>query len=215
MGGKRGYGPTHSQSLEKFFLGIHDLTVVVLNNKIDPRIIYNNIFQKLVNPVLVIENKILYTNKLNVDSQIGFNVFESIELFPTVLIKPVANKKAKLTIFCYGEMLENVENAVSKAFEEFEILCEIVCPTCIHPLNTTPIFESINRTTKLLIVEEGPGFAALGSEIVARIIENNYHLTKLVRLNNDNIIPSSHKAEINQIPGVVRILSTINKIINE
>jgi 2-oxoisovalerate dehydrogenase E1 component len=215
MGGKRGYGPTHSQSLEKFFLGIHDLTVVVLNNKIDPRIIYNNIFQKLVNPVLVIENKILYTNKLNLDSQIGFNVFESIELFPTVLIKPVANKKAKLTIFCYGEMLENVENAVSKAFEEFEILCEIVCPTCIHPLNTTPIFESINRTTKLLIVEEGPGFAALGSEIVARIIENNYHLTKLVRLNNDNIIPSSHKAEINQIPGVVRILSTINKIINE
>ena len=30
MGGKRGYGPTHSQSLEKFFLGIDNLLVVAL-----------------------------------------------------------------------------------------------------------------------------------------------------------------------------------------
>ena len=215
MGGKRGYGPTHSQSLEKFFLGIHDLTVIVLNNKIDPRIIYKNIFNNLYNPVLVIENKILYTNKLNIDSQVGFNQFGSNDLFPTVLIKPLENKKAKLTILCYGEMLDNVENAVSIAFEEFEILCEIVCPTCIHPLNINPILESINRTTKLLIVEEGPGFAALGSEIVAQIIENNYKLSKLARLNNDDIIPSSYKAEINQIPGVDVIVAAINKIINE
>ena len=37
MGGRRGYGPTHSQSLEKFFLGIPNLSVIALNHRISPR----------------------------------------------------------------------------------------------------------------------------------------------------------------------------------
>ena len=32
MGGYRGYGPTHSQSLVRFFLGVPDLTVISLNH---------------------------------------------------------------------------------------------------------------------------------------------------------------------------------------
>ena len=37
MGGKRGYGPTHSQSLEKFFVGIDNVMVLALSSLINPK----------------------------------------------------------------------------------------------------------------------------------------------------------------------------------
>jgi 2-oxoisovalerate dehydrogenase E1 component len=43
MGGRRGYGPTHSQSLEKFFLGIPNLSVIALNHRISPRYVYDTL----------------------------------------------------------------------------------------------------------------------------------------------------------------------------
>ena len=66
MGGKRGYGPTHSQSIEKHFLGIPDLTIVALNHRLHPSVIYKDIIANCQQPAIVIENKILYTRKLNI-----------------------------------------------------------------------------------------------------------------------------------------------------
>ena len=47
---------------------------------------------------------------------------------------------------------------------------------------------------KLLIIEEGPGGAAYGSELVSGIIEQGVNLDRLIRLSNNGIIPSSIKA---------------------
>ena len=58
MGGKRGYGPTHSQSLEKHFMGIPNLMVIALHHRIAPSFVFDSIKQNNV-PVLLIENKIL------------------------------------------------------------------------------------------------------------------------------------------------------------
>ncbi|MFM8890559.1 MAG: transketolase C-terminal domain-containing protein, partial [Planctomycetia bacterium] len=44
---------------------------------------------------------------------------------------------------------------------------DIIVPTCIHPLDVEPIIESVSRTGRLLVVEEGQGFAGFGSEVVA------------------------------------------------
>ena len=61
MGGRRGYGPTHSQSLEKFFLGIQGLNVYALNTLFPIQKIYSDAFQNL-SPNLIIDRKI----KLNI-----------------------------------------------------------------------------------------------------------------------------------------------------
>ena len=59
MGGKRGYGPTHSQSLEKHFLGIPNLYVIALNHRVSPDYLFKAICEVDGAPFLVIENKIL------------------------------------------------------------------------------------------------------------------------------------------------------------
>ncbi len=213
MGGKRGYGPTHSQSIEKFFLGIPDLTVLALNHRLHPEVIYDAIFETCNDPVLVIENKILYTRKLNENDIDGFLIEQSNDIFPVIKISP-QNVEAAITLVCYGGMLEDVEKAVQLAFDEADILCEIICPACLHPLDISSVAESVTKTGRLLIIEEGPGFAALGSEIIARLAENCIPLKKTMRLNNNTIIPCSFAAENNLLPNPHAILQSIKELKN-
>jgi 2-oxoisovalerate dehydrogenase E1 component len=214
MGGKRGYGPTHSQSIEKFFFGIPDLNVFALNHRINPKLIYKNIFSKINTPSFVVENKVLYTRLLSDNDIEGFSIKQTTEDFPTVLITP-EGKKSDITIFCYGGILEDVEKAVMLAFDEEDILCDIIAPTYICPINIFSLVQSVAITRRLLIVEEGSNFAALGSEIITALCERGIKLEKVQRLSNNNIIPCSFKAENNLIPNSDSIFQAIRTIYNE
>ena len=59
MGGKRGYGPTHSQSIEKHFFGIEGLNIYALNAFQDIDELYISVLNNK-EPTLIIENKIDY-----------------------------------------------------------------------------------------------------------------------------------------------------------
>lgn len=214
MGGKRGYGPTHSQSIEKFFLGIPNLTVIALNSRISPKLIFSNIISNLSNPVLVIENKVLYTRSLNTENPNGYLVQASNDPFPTIKISPV-DKKPQITLVCYGEMLDDVERAMLNVFDEVEILCEVIAPTRICPLNITSIIDSVRITKNLIIVEEGVIFSAFGSEICAVILEQNIKINYVKRLGNNNIIPCSSDAEKDLVPNANKIFETIKSALYE
>ena len=196
MGGKRGYGPTHSQSIEKYFLGINNFNVYAINHRLN----INKFYKKLAaekSPKLIIENKILY-NIIPQKQELPafYEIFETDCDYPIITIKPKIKFKAKLTILCYGGTLLDLENALIDIFQEIEILVEIVCFSCISPINNIkPLFDSISVTSNLLIVEEGPNFASFSSEIATQILTNKLSLNDFQRIANNSIIPSSFKAE--------------------
>ncbi len=212
MGGKRGYGPTHSQSIEKIFMGIPNLNVVALNHRISPELIYSNIISKTANPHLVIENKVLYTRDMNAERLKGFDYLVSDELFPTLCITP-SGSVPDITIICYGELLFDVEEAVKKAFVDDEILCEVICPSLISPTNIEPVLASVSKTKRLLIVEEGTSNVSWSSEVLALLAENNAGIKKLKRLSNNNIIPCCLSAELNLIPDVSKIRMALSQLL--
>jgi 2-oxoisovalerate dehydrogenase E1 component len=169
MGGRRGYGPTHSQSLEKHFLGIPQTQVLALHHRYDPGLVYDQLFASIDRPTIVIENKQMYSLFLGAQGPAGFALECTDEPYPTTRLRPSA--PPSITIFCYGGMLPHVEQAVMAAFDEDETVVEVIAPIRIYPLNPWPVIESVRKTGVLLIVEEGIGFAALGSELIARIAE--------------------------------------------
>ena len=183
MGGGRGYGPTHSQSIEKHFLGIPQTLVLALNQRVSPANIYNRLFETLKQPAIVIENKMLYVKRLKTNTELGFVSEISDEQYPTVRIKPEG--KADLTILCYGGMLEFAEEAQQYLFEDYDIISEVVCPTQLYPFNVSSVLPSVQASNgHILIVEEGNAFAAWGSEVVTQIMEAEAGLLKSVqRLN--------------------------------
>ncbi len=68
MGGRRGYGPTHSQSLEKLFLGVPGLKVVAANTLDDPGTLLEAAIAD-EDPVLFVEHKLLYTRPILEEGQ--------------------------------------------------------------------------------------------------------------------------------------------------
>ena len=211
MGGRRGYGPTHSSSIEKHFLGIPGLNVIAINQRLSPNFVYKEILKSSNNPTLVIENKVLYTRFLATTNPRGFEVIFSNEDFPTIKITPI-NLEPKVTLFCYGGILEETESALIKSFEENEITCEIICPTSLYPLNIEPVLESVKKTSKILIIEEGNKVASLGSEVLAQLSENRLSF-KASRLSYDSIVPADGMREAALLPNSVNITQMIKGMV--
>ncbi|MBS0266737.1 MAG: pyruvate dehydrogenase [Planctomycetes bacterium] len=169
MGGRRGYGPTHSQSIEKHFLGLPDVRVLAVHHRHDAGDIYDRLFARNGQPTLVIENKVLYGQRITDELPVGFYLEHSDENFPTTRLRPDA--PADVTIVCYGEMLREVEDAIVKLFDEHEIVCEVICPAQLYPLNLDPILDSLGGSRRVLVVEEGVGFAGFGAEVISQLAE--------------------------------------------
>ena len=110
MGGKRGYGPTHSQSIEKHFLGVPGTSVLCLHHRYSPAQLYRDLLATITAPTLVVENKILYTRYVNPDPPAGYSLLFSAETFPTARLMP--RQTPDLTIVAIGGMSVEAEEAL-------------------------------------------------------------------------------------------------------
>lgn len=213
MGGRRGYGPTHSQSIEKHFLGMPDTLVLALNERVHPGGIYDELLTTMDRPTLVIENKLLYAARVGAAVPAGFCLEHSDERYATTRLRPV--QRAAVTVFCYGGMLSQVEKAIVAVFDAEEILAEVICPAQIYPLNPWPVIESLKQTRRLLIVEEGHSFAALGAELVAQIHEQQPGLLARVKrlASPEHAIPSCGPLELALLPNAESIAAAIQDLV--
>ena len=171
MGGRRGYGPTHSQSLEKLFLGVPGLKVVAPNALGDPaELLIAAIADD--DPVLFVEHKLLYTRPLLEPGKgdlIDFQVEQTDGAYPAFTLWPADS--ARLTIACYGYNFELARAAALELLMEHEIFVEIVLFSQLSPFDLAPLFSSLVRTRKLLTVEEGTLSLGWGAEVAARAVE--------------------------------------------
>lgn len=216
MGGGRGYGPTHSQTLDRHFLGIPGLRVIAINNLIEPQIIYEALMDSCGDPTLVIENKLLYSLNLREQLPEGFKTFISKEQFPTIWVKPESDK-VDITIIGYGGLSDTLVNVADKIFEEYEIVSQIICPTQLYPFSIKPLLSLMSRSHFILIVEEGQGFAGFSAEVIAQIAEQDVSLLKKVKRIGPpaSSIPASGLLEKAMLPNEDNIIQGIVELINE
>jgi 2-oxoisovalerate dehydrogenase E1 component len=216
MGGKRGYGPTHSQSLEKHLLGVPDTRVLALHHRYDPAAIYEALFAAADLPTLVIENKTLYGVHVSADGPRGFSWWHTDERFPTSYLR-AASDSPDLAILCYGGMLPDVETAVNQLFEEHDCIAEVICPTQLYPFELGPLIDVLGRAGKLLVVEEGQGFCAFGSEVLAQLFESargpGLRVKRLAAA--AHAIPSSKPAETSVLPGTSHIIHAALELLGD
>ena len=175
MGGKRGYAATHSQSIEKLFLGLPDTQVLCLHHRYSPAELYNALLSTIDRPSLVVENKVLYGQRCSSISPVGFQLlFSDGDVFPTARIKPLTTPD--VTVIAIGGMSVESEQAVLQLFMEHEVVADLFLPSRLYPFDLDVFEESLESSKCLLIVEEGQGFASLSSEIAAQVFERWGHL---------------------------------------
>ena len=182
MGGRRGYGPTHSQSLEKLFLGVPGLKVIAPNALGDPgQLLLNAINDE--DPVLFVEHKLLYTRpmlEIGKGELLDFEVQTFNPAFPCFVLIP--QETASLTIATYGYNFELVRQAALELMMDYEIFTEIVVFSQLSPFELDPLFDSLKRTRRLLTVEEGGLTLGWGAEIAARTAETGLRGLKTRRI---------------------------------
>jgi len=187
MGGRRGYGPTHSQSLEKFFLGIPGIKVLSPNTLGDPGTLLENAIQD-DGPVMFMEHKLLYPCRM-LEEKFGdladATVTKSREIFPTFTIG--FSSTPKVTLATFGYNFELTRQAVLEALYEREVFTEIILFSQLSPFDLDPLFQSLSRTQRLITVEEGTQNVGWGSEICTRALEQIEFPLKVKRIASLNL----------------------------
>ena len=179
MGGKRGYAATHSQSIEKHFLGLPGTLVLCLHHRMSPAKLYLDLLKSIDRPTLVIENKILYGQWAHCDPPDGFDLQHTAERFPTARLQP--QSPPDLTMIALGGISLEAEQALLALFENEEIVVDLFLPSRLYPFDVAVFEQSLTDTRRLLVVEEGQGFVSMSSEILAQVAERFGHLNVAAR----------------------------------
>ncbi len=214
MGGGRGYGPTHSQSLEKLLLGVPGITVVApsechaLGDMLGEAVADDE-------PVFFIENKLLYgrTNRRPVNGRVDeFSCVESGGRYPALTFSGNNFDGGEATIVTYGGMLPPTLDAARELILEHEIFTEIVVLAQLLPLDLEPVFESIARTGSLVTVEEGTLTGGIGAEIAACVQERVWRdLRGPIRrvAARDGIVPTARALEDDMLPSRRDVIAAV------
>jgi 2-oxoisovalerate dehydrogenase E1 component len=193
-------------------MGLPDTRMLALHSHYDPGLVYDTLFASIDRPTIVVENKLLYGLRVADTGPDGFVLEHTNELFPTTRLRPQA--EPDVTILCYGGMLPDVVKALEPLFDEHEIAAEVICPTQLYPLDTRPIVESVAKTGRLLVVEEGLAFAAFGAEAIAQVVESGTVILRRVgRLASpEHPIPACGPLEKALLPGPDRVVAAVREL---
>jgi 2-oxoisovalerate dehydrogenase E1 component len=217
MGGRRGYGPTHSQSLEKLLLGVPGVVVVAPSECHD----LGSLLAEAVaddEPVFFIENKLLYgrPNRRPVDGYVDeFRCVEGRGRYPSLTFSGNQFAGAEATLVTYGGMLPVVLEAATELVLEREIFTEVVALAQLLPLDLEPVLESVARTGALVTVEEGTLTSGVGAELAARVQAEAWDdLRSPVRrvAARDGIVPAARSLEDEALPGVEDVVAAVEAL---
>jgi 2-oxoisovalerate dehydrogenase E1 component len=213
MGGRRGYGPTHSQTLDKFLIGIDNVTTLATNCLIDPKRIYQAV-HKEPHPVIVIENKADYGRRIGTYCPPNFVMEENGATYATVRVRPI-NSVPDCTIVVYGGMADPLLRGLEEIFQRGDVIPELLVITKIHPLDLAPILESVQLTKRLFVVEEGSQVGGVGSEILSAVMEQTREPIIARRIASLPVpIPSVKSLEDAVLPNTDRIIADIQQAIH-
>lgn len=207
MGGRRGYGPTHSQTLDKFLVGIDNVKTIAINTFFDPAIIFESVVQE-EHPVIIIENKTDYGKKILSNQAKNFAYEINADKYPVVRIRPEVSIPS-LTIVAYGGMADIVNTILPEIFVDSDLKPELIVPSDISNLPLHVIKQSVEQTGKLVVIEEGSSYASVGSELITSLVEQGV-VFKVKRIAAYPVpIPSVKSLENIVLPDKHRILHEI------
>lgn len=153
-------GPQHSQSLEALLMHIPGLKVVMPSSPYEAKGLLKTAIRD-ENPVIFIENKVLYGMKGEVPEEEYLIPFGKAN---------VLLEGTDLTIVAFGQMVQKAYQA-AKDLEKEEISVELIDPRTITPLDIDTIKKSVIKTGRLMIVHEAVKVGGVGAEIAAAIQE--------------------------------------------
>jgi pyruvate dehydrogenase E1 component beta subunit len=164
QGGGHQLGPTHSHSLEAWYLHVPGLLVAVPSTPADAKGLLKAAIRD-DNPVIFIEHEALYGKKGEVPENGDPLRFGEAA---------VRREGDDVTIVGISRMATTAEKAAEQLASEHEVEAEVIDPRTLRPLDLDTILESVKKTNRAVIVEEGWPHGGVGANFAALIQEQAF-----------------------------------------
>jgi pyruvate dehydrogenase E1 component beta subunit len=204
-GGGRQLGATHSQTPDAVFAHFPGLKVVSPGTPEDAKGLLKAAIRSN-DPVLFVEHATLY--------QVRGDVPEDDYVTPIGKSK-VQREGRDVTIVTYSKMLELSTKAASQLAQD-GIEVEIVDLRSLRPLDMGPVIESVKKTNRAVIVEEGWKSYGVGSEVVSRIYEEAFdYVDAPIRRVAQKEVPLPYNCTLEQmaLPQVEDIVKAVKEVL--
>ena len=159
-------GPTHSHSFEAMYLHIPGLLVAVPTTAADAKALLKASIRD-DNPVIFIEHEYLYGQR----GEVPENGDADDVRFGEAAIRREGDD---VTIIGISRQVLNALKAADTLSSEHEIEAEVIDPRTLRPLDLDTIVESIQKTNRAVIVEEGWPHGGVGANLAALIQEQAF-----------------------------------------
>lgn len=204
IGAGRGAAAQHSQSFHSFFMQIPGLKVVTPSTPYDAKGLMNTAIQE-EDPVLFIEHKKLYVTKGDVPEDYYTLPFGKAD---------IKREGRDITIVATLAMVIR-SLSVAEEFAKDGIEIEIIDPMTLRPLDKGAILESVKKTGRLIVADEGPVTCGVSAEISAMVAEEaiEYLQAPVIRVGSpDTPVPFSPILEKIYIPDEEDVREAVNKM---
>ncbi|MHA6797189.1 alpha-ketoacid dehydrogenase subunit beta [Pseudonocardia bannensis] len=202
FGGGIGAVEHHSESPESLFAHVAGLKVVACSNPSDA---YWMIQQAVANddPVIFFEPKRRYWEKAEVDP--GAEP-------PPLFSSRVLRTGSSVTVASYGPLVRTCLDAATAAVADGVDL-EVIDLRSLSPLDLDPVFDSVRRTGRLVVVSEAPSESSVTAEVAARVQQECFYSLEapVLRVTGfDTPYPPS-KCEDDYLPDLDRVLDAVDR----
>lgn len=204
-GGGSRFGAQHSQSVENWAMAVPGLKVVAPSSPADVKGLLAAAIQD-PDPVLFFEQKSLYGTKGEVPDGDYVDQLGKAK---------VLREGSDVTIIALAAMVRHAMSAADTLQNEHGISAEVIDVRSLVPLDTTTIFRSVSKTSRLVTVEENPRLCGWGAEISSLVAEELFWDLEgpIVRVTTPHIpLPSADALEDAVLPSAEKVVAAVVKL---
>jgi pyruvate dehydrogenase E1 component beta subunit len=199
----------HSQDFSSWYAQVPGLKVLAPSTPLNAKGLLRSAIRD-PNPVIFLENEILYGLKGEVSSDTNFTIpFGKAN---------IAKAGSDTTIVTYSIMLQKSLEAAKILKNEFDLDVEVIDLQSLRPLDSETIINSVKKTNRVVTVEESWPVASIGSEVV-NIVQKyafDYLDAPIIKVNSADVpMPYSSSLEklyLPQIDDIVKAVKEVNYI---
>ncbi len=195
----------HSHCVEALYGNLPGFYVIAPSNAYDAKGLLKSAIRSN-NPVIFLENELIYGDKMEIPTE--------EYLVPIGKAKVVRTGK-HITLVSHSRMVKLCKEAADELAKK-GIQVEIVDLRTIRPLDIATIVQSVRKTHRCVLVEEGHIFAGIAAEVGFQIMEHCFDEldAPLARVcQRETPLPYSKPLERETLPNTERILAAIHEVL--
>ncbi|MFC2015881.1 alpha-ketoacid dehydrogenase subunit beta [Chloroflexota bacterium] len=204
-GGGRGNAAQHSQCLEMWFVHIPGLIVVQPSTPHDAKGLLKSAIRN-DDPVIFLEHKLLYNTSGPVPDE---------EYLLPIGVADIKRAGDDVTVVATSRMVLLALNAAEELAQQ-GIEAEVIDPRTLKPLDIETIVSSVQKTGRLVVVNEGHLTGGFTAEVVAQVQREAFDWldAPIMQVATEDVpLPYAGPLELEAIPNELNIVNAVQSVI--